>query len=920
MKGGLLVSEGHKKETDDEAIDFSKVKNKIKSFFRSAPKAEAHKKETDETVSVDLADIKKSLKKHARWIIPLICILIAMTVSVYFRTTPQRLPITDNWAEDSVQNFYRSQLQNQVEQQYPNLPQQNKEALIETQWQKHLAENKDTIDQQIEMLSDQYKQTFKDDQGTLYLLGIDPYYYYRQTQYVVENGYPGSSIKDGVIWDDYRLAPLGREGEWNLHNWFGAIWHKFLNLFGDFPLMYTFFFVGTIFSALTVIPGFFIGKRLTKNNAGGFFTAFLLAVSAFFVSRTTGESSDTDVYAVFFPVLITWFFLEALSAKERKWKFAWITTAGFATGLFAFAWTGWWYIATFLLVTMLFQLAYLAVIHRKTISQSIKSSLIIEPLSLLGIYVVSLSLFVSIFTTFSQFKRVVLGPFQFLRLKAVAVTSYWPNIRTTVAELNVTSLTNVIEQLGGKLLLMLGIAGILILLFKKDENGNRNPQLAFLIALWLAASLFATTKGMRFILQATPVFAIAVGAFLGLSWAYVSQWISKELKFNSTITKVLVFLLLALLLIQPAQSGYSQAFHSVSSMNDAWFNTLTKIKNEAPANAVITSWWDFGHWFKAVADRPVTFDGGTQTPWGAYWVGKSLLTNNEKTTVGILRMLNCGQNNAFVELDKIFNDTPKTIEILNQIILKDKAAALQTLKKEGLATEQIASVLQFTHCENPPPDYYIASEDMVGKAGVWGHFGSWDFRRAVIYQKIKNLEHNQAVAELTASFSLSPEEAEQYYNEVKTTSADSWIASWPGYLSGVENCEKIAEDQLRCLGSVQGKNFAVRVDLNDHNAAFENNAGDAGVTPTSIVYAGKQGIEEKEFKGETVGFSIILIPNNDNYYFIAAPPQQAASTFTKLYFFDGYGLDCFSKFDEVQNINGGKITTWIVDYACQQKN
>ena len=37
-------------------------------------------------------------------------------------------------------------------------------------------------------------------------------------------------------------------------------------------------------------------------------------------------------------------------------------------------------------------------------------------------------------------------------------------------------------------------------------------------------------------------------------------------------------------------------------MNDAWYDTLSKIRNEAPQDIVITSWWDFGHWFKAVAD------------------------------------------------------------------------------------------------------------------------------------------------------------------------------------------------------------------------------------------------------------------------------------------------------------------------------
>ena len=193
---------------------------------------------------------------------------------------------------------------------------------------------------------------------------------------------------------------------------------------------------------------------------------------------------------------------------------------------------------------------------------------------------------------------------------------------------------------------------------------------------------------MRFILQATPIVAITLGSFLGLSWAYASGWISRELKFNLPVTKVLVFLLLALLLIQPMKDGYSQAFHSAPSMNDAWYNTLSKIRNEAPKDIVITSWWDFGHWFKAVADRPVTFDGGTQTNWGAYWVGKSLLTDDEKNSVGIVRMLNCGQNEAFKELNKIIADVPETIELLNIIVAQDKGGEGRSLGAGDLERSQ----------------------------------------------------------------------------------------------------------------------------------------------------------------------------------------------------------------------------------------
>lgn len=877
-----------------------------------------HGKPTDDAISVDFSQVKAFAKKHARWLVPLICILIALSVSIYLRTMPLRMPIADDWAENTVTNFYKNQLQSQIGNQYPNLPQQNREILVQQEWEKTRQENKELLDVQITQLANQYRNNFRNDEGTTYLLGIDPYYYYRQTEYVLNNGFPGTSIKEGKLWDDYRLAPIGREAEWNFHHWFGALWHRFLNLFGTFPLLFTFFFVGTIFSALTVIPGFFIGKRLTNNNVGGFFVAMLLAVSAFFVSRTTGESSDTDVYSVFFPVLITWLFLEALYAKEKKWKWIWMSLAGFSTGIFAFAWTGWWYIATFISITLLIKMALGIGENWKAIRAGEKSDLH-SSLSILGIYALTTALFVSIFTSATQFLRVLLGPFQFMRLKAVAVTSYWPNIRTTVAELNVAPLSRVIEQLDGKLLFFLAIAGIVLLAIKKNEAGRRTP-LNFLIplflAMWLIASLYATTKGVRFILQVTPVFSIALGSGLGLVWNYTSRWVSKELKLNRLATGVILFLLLSIVLIQPVKSGYSQAFNSLPSVNDVWYNTLTKIKNEAPENVIITSWWDFGHWFKAIANRPVTFDGGTQTSWGAYWVGKSLLTPDEKLTVGIVRMLNCGQNTAFEELEKIINDTPRSIALLNTIVTVDKEKAFQTLLEEELTAEQSKAVLRYTHCDNPPEDFYITSEDMVGKAGVWGHFGSWDFRKAVMHKETRNLEREEAIGYLTSRFNLSPENAAQTYAEIISTDADKWISPWPGYLTGPQGCERIAEQEIRCVASVQGGGVAARISLENFNVTLE---GNPGMVPDSLVYPTSQGVAEKELDGKKIGISLVLIPNGEEYTFVLAHQLQAASMFTKLFYLEGQGLECFSTFDRVDQ-GGFKIITWRVDYNCQQKN
>ncbi|MBI2666647.1 peptidylprolyl isomerase [Candidatus Woesearchaeota archaeon] len=959
-----------KKENSDEVlIDFSQLAEKLKKmklkFFKKTTDQYAHSPQSSTHASMHLTeshhekkhqekshyqenkreenkkneetiDIKKSfsetshwIKNNSKWLIPLICILVAVFASVYLRTMPLRMPITDGWAENTVQNYYQNQLQQQINQQYPNLPEQNRNALLAKEWEKFLQDNQQQMDQQKKQLSEQYKSQFRDEDGTTYLLGIDPYHYYRQTSLVLENGFPGTEIKDGKLLDSYRMAPIGDLAEWNFHHWFAAYWHRFLNLFGNYPLMFTFFLVGTFFSALTVIPAFFIGRIVTKNNAGGFFTAMLIAVSSFFVARTTGESSDTDVYAVFFPVLITWLFLEAMERKKLKQKLVWIGLAGFATGVFAFAWTGWWYSATFITITLVTYGLVQLILNIKQISQTIKSMPFLDNLYLFLGYTVSSSIFVSIFASFAEIMRVLRGPFQFLKLKAVAVNSYWPNIRTTVAELNVPSFANVIEQFDGKLFFVLAILGILLTLTlvkrNKQEEKEENKwnihtwdfRIPFFFAMWFAAASFATTKGIRFILQLTPAFAFGFGAFLGITWLFSSRWISKELKVPPVVSKILIFIVLSLLLISPAKSGYSQAYNSAPSISDGWYNALTKIKTEATQTSVITSWWDFGHWFKAIAERPVTFDGGNQVGYGAHWVGKSLITNDEKVTTGIVRMLNCGQNNAFTELNNFLdNDTLKGIDLLNTIILQDKPTAIKTLAAQGLSAKQIAQVIQYTHCD-APTDYFITSEDMVGKSGVWGHFGSWDFKKAVMYLETKKLSLQEGEKYLAKKFNLSPDEANNIYSEIQSTDADKWIAPWPSFLSGSDSCNRLSDEELRCVSGVQGSTFALRVNTKTWNVSFENNPE---VVPNSIVYADREGVKEKQLEGKRTGFSVMLIPKGDEYILRLADPLQAAGTFSKLFFFEGHGMKCFQKFNDASASGTGRIITWIVDYSCQQEN
>ena len=114
---------------------------------------------------------------------------------------------------------------------------------------------------------------------------------------------------------------------------------------------------------------------------------------------------------------------------------------------------------------------------------------------------------------------------------------------------------------------------------------------------------------------------------------------------------------------------------------------------------------------------------------------------------------------------------------------------------------------------------------MIGKAGVWGHFGSWNFERASMYNQAHNKPREEGINLLVEKFGLNEEEASDMYYEIKTNEADRWVSPWPGY-QGTSGC------------SIQGElalcNNGVMINLTDYDVKL-NTQGGIGI-PHSIVY------------------------------------------------------------------------------------
>ena len=300
---------------------------------------------------------------------------------------------------------------------------------------------------------------------------------------------------------------------------------------------------------------------------------------------------------------------------------------------------------------------------------------------------------------------------------------------------------------------------------------------ACLFVVWVAITAVAVSRGSRFITTIVLPFGIMAGIFTGFAMNYVKNKLDNDkllivvifvaaafagvplsvinltwgiilfavivavgavavfaIKSNSAskslpIKKYVAIAAIILALTVPSICGaYQTSDNVVPGTSDPMYNSMTWIDETQPDNTVITSWWDFGYLFEQAADRQVTFDGGSQTGGRAFWLGKAMTTDDLELSAGIFRMLDSTGDKAVDKLTEITGQPGKATDILIDILPKTSGDAQKTLtSKYSLTAAQAKEIVSYTHPKNPRPVIFVASSDMLQKAGWWSYFGSWDF-------------------------------------------------------------------------------------------------------------------------------------------------------------------------------------------------
>ncbi len=760
---------------------------------------------------------------------------------------------------------------------------------------------------------EQSKAFFLDDTGLPYFSEMDSYYNYRLTENFIDHGYFGDTIKDGTDWDLHSFFPPGRSAEYPpLIVWITVFFYKLANLFGEYPLAVVCFWTPAIIASLCVIPAYLFVRKLS-NEYGGIAAGILVGVATFYFSHTYAGFFDTDMFNMVLPLMVVWFFSESITTNENRRKMLFAVYAAIAMFIFSLAWEGWWYIfylVVFVAIVYMLISKYLFKADSFTswAKQPDKKQWLLEqPIILPLLIFVVLGLFLMFIYWGTSVFSSLLQPIAATKLQAATHGTSYPNVFISVGEMQIPDISTVVRDVGGILPFISGILGLAMFYWKlrikkakgknkakapkkdrkpkrgrksrrrketkkeiiqeKNESPIITPEVrlnylyyAILFTVWIMITAYAFTKGVRFVEAFSLPIALSAGIFVGFIADYLKKHIQKP--HYHAITMVVI---IAVVCYAPVSSAHTMATLVVPGTDDAMVDSLSWVRDNSPANAVMTSWWDFGHLFAAKADRAVTFDGGSQNNARAYWVGKALFTSNEDLSAGILKMLATSGDEGYSTLENYTGNTGKTVEIMDKILVVDRANALKILTSQyNLTKEQSEKVVKHTHPTNPNPSLFVTSMDMVGKAGWWSYFGSWNFDK-------ENSTHY--------IYSIAQANASSENNSVKIMGQNNVTVHITG--NNITGGLQISENQI----------------APPHRLIFFAN--------------GKAAVDTVINNQST--FSILVLYQDNNLITVAMNRELEDSMFTRLFFMQGSGLKRFKLAHKEPNQGISEVMVWNVN-------
>jgi len=511
------------------------------------------------------------------------------------------------------------------------------------------------------------------------LMEFDPFFNFRATEYIIENGFDKySEWRDDKSWylpldtsglgQEANPEQFGRDvagtSQVMLHITAAITYQIFggnSNLY-DFTILFP-----AVIGSLTVIVIFGL-VRLFAGTTAGLFASLLFAVSLPIILRGTIGWFKSEPLGIFYALLGLYFFFSGIRSENKKIAFSKIILGGvimtFAmaswggnqffvipVGLFILAlpfvrkdhkfllWSIPLFVGTFLLSAIMFErpglnfvfglggislivptIFLVVCIFIQKISKDqykIRNGLILLiSILLVGSFLVTIN---------EESDYLPLPSFRYLNALNPFLTTLDP-LTDSVAEHATTNIQ--LSFLFHSILLIFSAIGVWFLLSKKIPHSiifERNDMRVFVLIMGIIG-VYVSSAFIRLEVFASIslIFLTSIGLSILIKGIFKIN-LSKKKNYSLKISSVtIIFILFTVPLVYPTTSNWINGVDFPPTIlnggtsyppSNDWLETLEWIKLNTPEDSIVASWWDYGYWISTVAERTTLIDNATLGDW-----------------------------------------------------------------------------------------------------------------------------------------------------------------------------------------------------------------------------------------------------------------------------------------------------------------
>jgi dolichyl-diphosphooligosaccharide--protein glycosyltransferase len=491
------------------------------------------------------------------------------------------------------------------------------------------------------------------------LAEFDPFFNYRATQFIVENGLPSY-----LEWhDDLSWHPYGRDvsatSQVMLHTTAATLYQ----VFGMGSSLYDFviWFPAVVSSLSTIV--IFVLVRTVGGTTAGLFASLFFAISPILILRGSMGWFKSEPLGLFYGLLAVYLLLSGLKSDKGKISVAKIAGAGI---LLAFGVASWGGIQFFILPIGILFLAlpflrkdnkfviWVSVIFASVfllITMSFEKTGFAFVSGLNGFFLVGCTAFlvacIIIRRMFSRSQlRVSIALLGGSIISGIAIISSGvidlpsfrylnaanPLLITTdmlndsVSEHATTSL-DISFYFFSILMVFAGVGAWLLFQKKVNRSMKIKGEMAVFALIIGILGVYFSSAFVR--LEVFGSISVIILASIGIS-ILISKILKVLQKPPSAAIKIsflaVIVILLMIPMVYPEKLNWSNnnvgipisVLHAGTkfdvSTND-WIDAMRWIKENTPKDAVFASWWDYGYWISTLGERTTLSDNATLIDW-----------------------------------------------------------------------------------------------------------------------------------------------------------------------------------------------------------------------------------------------------------------------------------------------------------------